>query len=105
MMALRLLNNDLTCRILFAIVFIFFLCNTPRAVLNILELDHVASIYLDTGDQNWRNELQCYDPPFWAMILKFVSTFSLTLNASLGFFIYCLTSKQFRLEIRTVLRR
>ena len=98
-------KNDLHCRILFAIVFIFFVCNTPRAVLNILELDHVASIYLGSSDTDWRNELQCYDPPFWALILKFVSSFSLTLNASLGFFIYCLTSKQFRLEIRSLFRR
>ena len=41
----------------------------------------------------------CYTPPFWAHILKIISKLLLTINASVGCFVYCIMSPQFREEI------
>ena len=43
--------------------------------------------------------ISCYSPPFWAHILRSVSKLLLTLNASVGCFVYCMICSQFRGEM------
>ena len=83
------------------IVVIFFISNLPRTVLNLLELNHVSKFYFVRDPPGGAaSNVSCYDPPLWAMMMKYFSNFLLTLNASIGFFVYCLTSEEFRSDTK-----
>ena len=89
-------------RILLIIVVIFLICSSPRAVLNLVELEHVFRWYVSTDSSA---SVACYDPPLWSVVLTSVSSFLMTLNASFGFAIYCLMCNRFRSELRRRLRK
>ena len=82
------------------IVLIFFTSNLPRTVLNLLELNHVSKFYFARPPDGAASNVSCFDPPLWAMMMKYFSNFLLTLNASIGFFVYCLTSEEFRSDTK-----
>ena len=43
--------------------------------------------------------IKCYSAPFWAHILRSISKLLLTLNASVGCFVYCMICSRFRNEM------
>ena len=51
------------------------------------------------------DEIACFYPPLWFVIFTNVSSLFMTLNASLGFLIYCLGCSLFRAELRERLQR
>jgi neuropeptide Y receptor type 1 len=65
-----------TSKILFSIVFLFFVCNTPWAIK--------VAFYIPKSH------------PEWLLALAPVYKFSLVLNSSINFVIYCLVGKKFR---------
>jgi hypothetical protein len=75
--------------VLFVIVLLFFLCHTPRFVLNIHEL-----LTLDTLISAIEDD--CNSVSVWALSCASVSHCLMTLNSSVNFFIYAFTSSTFR---------
>ena len=67
----------------------------------------VYSITHTDGDESVaeKTEKQCYAPPFWAHILKMISKLLLTINASVGCFVYCVMCPVFREEISKKFRK
>ena len=99
----------------------FVVCNVPRIVLNFEELSIVAPSYWQRynffgvngteanntervnateTNNNEQNENFCYSPPFWAHVLRSISRFLLTLNASVCCFVYCIICRVFRSELQ-----
>ena len=103
-------------QILFAIVLFFVLCNVPRIILNMEELVAIIQSYWkvysldllrnekDGNHETTKIEKYCYAPPFWAHIFKIVSKLLLTINASVGCFVYCIMCPVFREEISKKLK-
>ncbi|TRY73828.1 hypothetical protein TCAL_01922, partial [Tigriopus californicus] len=79
-------------RILFVILLLFFVCNTLRFFLIFEEC--VAN-----RDHKFAEEHHCVAIPFWVLIINRVSQLFLTINASLGAFVYCVMSIEFRIEV------
>ena len=99
-------------QVLFGIVIIFVVCNVPRTILNMEELSAIAPSYWkslnpiskeDSPDQASKtfDAIKCYSAPFWAHILRSISKLLLTLNASVGCFVYCMICSRFRHEMST----
>ena len=90
-------------KILFGIVIFYVICNIPRVILNLEELVAIAPAYwrsfTKANESDDENEPSCYSPPFWAHILRIISKFHLTLNASICCFVYCLMCSNFRKEM------
>ena len=90
-------------KILFGIVIFYVICNIPRVILNLEELVAIAPTYWSsftkTNTSDDEKEPLCYSPPFWAHILRIISKFHLTLNASMCCFVYCLMCSNFRKEV------
>ena len=115
-------DEAMKARALFAIVFIFVLCNLPRIILNLEEGISAAISYHDSyyaiSNQDLQPEIntgatsialnatvstsskRCYLPAFWSYILNHINNFLLTLNASVCSIIYCLICRRFRTELR-----
>jgi len=53
-----------------------------------------------TNDQLSADEVSCFYPRLWFVIFTNVSSFFMTINASLGFFIYCVGCQLFRAELK-----
>ena len=98
--------------VLFAIVIIFVVCNVPRTILNMEELSAIAPSYWkslnpiskdNSPEQAFEtfDAIKCYSAPFWAHILRSISKLLLTLNASVGCFVYCMICSRFRYEMST----
>merc|ERR1711963_664295 len=84
--------------VLFVIVLLFFLCHTPRFILNIhefLTLDTLRSAIAD----------DCNSISLWALGGASISHFLMTLNSSVNFFIYAFTSSTFREVLAGHLKR
>eukprot|EP00095_Tigriopus_kingsejongensis_P004803 maker-scaffold182_size278544-snap-gene-0.12 protein:Tk04803 transcript:maker-scaffold182_size278544-snap-gene-0.12-mRNA-1 annotation:"fmrfamide receptor" len=79
-------------RILFVIILLFFVCNTLRFFLIFEEC-------IANRDHKFAEEHRCVAIPFWALIINRVSQLLLTVNASLGSFVYCVMSMEFRMEV------
>jgi hypothetical protein len=105
-------------KILFIIVAVFLLCSLPRAILNLVEFEHMFSLYYlayfvaDTEDivlrvqaSQTEEEIACFYPPFWFVLFTNVSSLFMTVNASLGFLIYCFGCSQFRAELSERMKR
>ena len=103
-------------QVLFAIVIIFVVCNVPRTILNMEELSAIAPSYWkslnpiskdDSSEQEFRtfDAIKCYSAPLWAHILRSISKLLLTLNASVGCFVYCMICSRFRNEMSTGLTK
>ena len=75
--------------ILFIIVILFFICHTPRVIINIHEF-----INLDLLKRGMESECDTY--PILAFIFTSVSNCILTLNSSCNFYIYCFMCPTFR---------
>ena len=97
-------------QVLFVIVIIFVVCNVPRIILNMEELSAIAPSYWNSynpisrensSEQAFKtfDAIKCYSAPFWAHILRSVSNLLLTLNASVGCFVYCMICSRFRKEM------
>ena len=90
-------------------------CNIPRTVLNLQELAVIAPSYWRNYNEFLMNSSTspkgeaisalplCYSPPFWAHILGSISKIFLTLNASIGCFVYCVMCQIFRKEMSIML--
>ena len=65
---------------------------------NSFKFDSEQIINENNEEQN-KQQLCPYSPPFWAHILGIISKFLLTLNASVCCFVYCVMSPAFRDEI------
>ena len=90
--------------ILLIIVLIFVVCSAPRTILNLVELEHMLSWYYFRyfDPKHQAADAACFDPAVWAIILGSVSSFLMILNASLGFLVYCLACRQFKLQFKTI---
>ena len=87
------------------------MCNVPLTVLNFEEFVAIAPSYWNNykylftvePDKPTENEMQveplCYSHPFWAILLRSISKLLLTLNASVGCFVYCAMCQIFRSEV------
>ena len=92
---------------LFVIVAAFLLCSMPRFTLNIVEFVSVLPWYYSKyfGPESAAGSSSCLRMPAWTHVLTSVSSFLMTLNASLGFLIYCVACKAFKDELRKIFRR
>jgi len=84
--------------VLFVIVLLYFLCHTPRFILNIHEF-----ITLETLKHSI--ESGCNSVSLWALGGASISHFLMTLNSSVNFFIYASTSSMFRDILRGHIQR
>ena len=75
--------------ILFIIVLLFFICHTPRLIINIHEF-----LYLDLFKRGM--EVECDKYPVLVFIFTSVSNCLLTINSSSNFYIYCFMCSTFR---------
>ena len=105
-------------KILFIIVAVFLICSLPRAILNLVEFEHMFSLYylayfvsgddevaLKARELQANEEIACFYPPLWFVVFTNVSSFLMTINASLGFLIYSLGCSIFRAELSLRLKR
>ena len=79
-----------TSRILFCLVAMFLVLNTPRAI----KVAHTLTL-------EFSHEKQEYPP--WIMILAPIYKLCLMLNSSLNFVIYCLAGDNFRKQSKSLL--
>lgn len=78
---------------------LFFICHTPRFVLNVHEFLTLESLRKSIDHD-------CNDISLWALVCASVSHFLMTLNSSVNFFIYCFMCATFRrLLFRLVFRK
>ncbi|TRY70052.1 hypothetical protein TCAL_04844 [Tigriopus californicus] len=82
-------NETQQAVVLFIIVLLFFICHTPRFVLNVHEFLTLESLRISIKQD-------CNGVSLWAFIWASVSHFLMTLNSSVNFFIYCFMSTTFR---------
>eukprot|EP00095_Tigriopus_kingsejongensis_P000754 snap_masked-scaffold273_size229271-processed-gene-1.12 protein:Tk00754 transcript:snap_masked-scaffold273_size229271-processed-gene-1.12-mRNA-1 annotation:"fmrfamide receptor" len=82
-------NETQQAVVLFIIVLLFFICHTPRFVLNVHEFLTLESLRISI-------EQDCNGVSLWALIWASVSHFLMTLNSSVNFFIYCFMCATFR---------
>ena len=80
-------------KILFFIVVNFVMCNMLRIILNFEE-------GIAQRDYHFALKYNCNCDPFWTLVTNTISQFLVLCNASVGFVIYCLVSKEFRAEVR-----
>ena len=83
---------------LFAVVICFVICNLLRILLNIDEL--VIFKMAQASEQNG-----CLGFQYWSLFAVSISKFLLALNSSGNFFIYCITSSEFRKTFVTLLKK
>ena len=83
---------------LFTVVICFVICNLLRILLNIDEL--VIFKMAQASEQNG-----CLGFPYWTLFAVSISKFLLALNSSGNFFIYCITSSEFRKTFVTLLKK
>ena len=95
--AQRKANEAQQAIVLFIIVLLFFICHTPRFILNIHEF-----LTLETLRKSIAND--CNDISVWALSSASVSHFLMTLNSSINFFIYCFMCSTFRYVVKDVLK-
>ena len=93
-------------RMLFIIVGVFLLCNVPRLTLNTVEFVSVMPWYYSNyfGQESAAEKSSCLQMPAWTYVLSHISSFLMTLNASLGFVIYCTTSSAFQDELKKLMK-
>ena len=75
--------------VLFSIIILYFITNTPRIILNFYEF-----FTIDTFRENKDNF--CYLLPTWVMIMTSISLVLITFNSSINFFIYCVCNTIFQ---------
>ena len=87
---------------LFIIAAIFIICSIPRAILNLVELEHMTEWYYERYvDPEFKaRDPHCFDPPVWAIVLNHFSKFMMTFNSCCPFFTYCVSCKVFRKELK-----
>ena len=87
-------------KVLFAIVFLFLVCNIPRIILNLEESFNVFSknYYLILYRDN-KGKKPCYSTPYWTLILNCFSQLLVTINASICSVVYCIMCSLFRSEM------
>ena len=93
-------------RILFVIVFTFVFCSLPRTILNLIELEHMLVWYYTkyfNPDQTVHSAA-CFEPSVGFRVFCYVSNLLMTINASMGFLVYCLVCSQFKKQFKLVFR-
>ena len=85
-------NEQKQAIVLFIIVLLFFICHTPRFVLNVHEFLTLESLRQGIKEN-------CNSVSLWALIWASVSHLLMTLNSSVNFFIYCFMCKTFRMQL------
>ena len=91
--AQRKANEAKQAFVLFIIVLLFFICHTPRFIINIHEF-----LNLDLLKKGMDNN--CDSFPVWALASTSVSHCLMTLNSSSNFYIYCFMCSTFRDVLR-----
>ncbi|XP_040583841.1 FMRFamide receptor [Lepeophtheirus salmonis] len=81
------------CLVLLCIVLLFFLCHTTRIILDIIEFSHLEKVI-----QCPKSHRRMWSPPYWAQVLYHVSHFTMMINSSFNFVVYCLVGHTFRRE-------
>lgn len=76
--------------VLFSIVVLYMVCNTPRLILNFYEFFSI--------DLFRRNPNLCFRMPTWVEVMTSVNLVIITFNSSVNYFIYCACNTTFREE-------
>ena len=94
-------------RMLYTIVAVFLFCSIPRFALNVVELVSVWPWYYSKyfSAVPATEEASCLRMPPWSHVVSHISSLLMTLNASTGFWIYCVACQTFREELRKLLKR
>ena len=89
-------------RMLIVIVVSFLVCSLPRVILNVVELVQVLSWCISHALERgvFPEGSACLQMPAWTYFVRHLSHLLMTLNASMGFLIYCLASKFFFAELK-----
>ena len=85
----RKANEAKQALVLFVIVLLFFLCHTPRFIINLHEFLNLDLLHEGI-------ETNCGSFPIWALAVTSVSHCLMTLNSSSNFYIYCFMCSTFR---------
>lgn len=91
--AQRKANEAKQALVLFIIVLLFFICHTPRFLINVHEFFNLD--ILKAGMEG-----NCDSFPVWALACTSVSHCLMTLNSSSNFYIYCFMCSTFRDVLR-----
>ena len=86
-------NDERMAWVLFSIVIIYLITNTPRIILNFYEFTTIDHFREDSKSF-------CYYLPPWVVILTSISMVLITLNSSINFFIYCVCNTSFRQQCK-----
>ncbi len=68
-------------------------------------LAYLDSLTSDSSGEVDMTQVNCFTPQYWFAIVTVVSSLTMTLNASIGVFIYCVMCKNFRAELLRHLRQ
>ena len=79
--------------VLLSIVIIFICCNTPRTIIDIWEFYHLENIV------NCNESQSPFFPEKWIECLTHISHFTVILNSSINFLVYCVVGHNFRKQL------
>ena len=93
--AQRKANEAKQAFVLFIIVLLYFICHTPRFLINVHEFFNL-DLLKEGMEQMKDGQEACDSFPVWALACTSVSHCLLTLNSSSNFYIYCFMCSTFR---------
>ena len=97
--AQRKANEAKQAFVLFIIVLLYFICHTPRFLINLHEFFNL-DLLKEGMEQMQDGQEACDSFPVWALACTSVSHCLLTLNSSSNFYIYCFMCSTFRDVLR-----
>ena len=97
--AQRKANEAKQAFVLFIIVLLYFICHTPRFLINVHEFFNL-DLLKEGMEQAKDGQEGCDSFPVWALACTSVSHCLLTLNSSSNFYIYCFMCSTFRDVLR-----
>ena len=86
-------GENYTSIILIGIVVIFFICHTPRNIMNWYDFISVESALFCQANN------KSHFPPYWIYFLFMLGESLVVLNSSINFFLYYFVGQKFRREL------